>query len=143
MTCPPAALRLIESFERFCPKVYDDGYGFATIGWGHRVLPGESFADGVTRAEGDRLLEHDLVIAEAAVARLCPVPLGDNQRGALISFAFNAGGGTLQRATFRQCLLRRDYADVPPGLLKYVYAAGRRSAGLIRRRRAEAALFQA
>lgn len=141
MSCPPAALALIERFEGFAPMPYDDGYGFPTIGWGHRIQPGEDFSAGLTRAAADRLLERDLAAAERAVARLCPVPLTDNQRGALISFAFNAGAGTLQRATFRQCLLRRDYADVPPGLVKYVYSAGRRSPGLLRRRRAEAELF--
>jgi lysozyme len=141
MSCPPAALALVERFERFMPLPYDDGYGFATVGWGHRILAGEDFSAGLTRAAADRLLAQDLGTAEAAVARLCPVALTDNQRGALISFAFNAGAGTLQRATFRQCLLRRDYADVPAGLMKYVWSAGRRSRGLVRRRRAEAELF--
>ncbi len=94
MSCPPAALALIERFERFEPLPYDDGYGYLTVGWGHKILAGEDFSAGLSRAAADRLLEHDLAAADAAVAHLCPVPLTDNQRGALISFAFNAGAGT-------------------------------------------------
>lgn len=136
-------LALIEAFEKFVDHPYDDGFGYLTVGWGHRILPGEDFSAGLTRAQADALLEHDLAIARAAVTKLVPVPLNDNQRGALRSFVFNGGAGMLQRASFRQALLRGDYEDVPAGMLKYVYSAGRKSAGLLRRRQAEVALFTA
>lgn len=136
-------LGLIEGFEKCVLHPYPDGYGFLTVGYGHKILPGEDFSAGLTQAQADALLEHDLAKACAAVATLCPVRLNDNQRGALRSFAFNAGAGTLQRSTFRQCLLRGDYEDVPDQLLRFVYSGGRKSNGLIRRRQAEAALFRA
>ncbi len=136
-------LPLIEGFEIFVDHVYDDGYGFLTCAWGHKVRPGETFPAVISRELGNQILERDLTAADLAVDRLCPVPLNDNQRGALRSFAFNAGAGTLQRATFRQALLRGDYEDVPAGMLKYIYSKHQKSRGLLRRRQAEAALFVA
>lgn len=140
---PKPALELIESFEKCVLHTYPDGYGFQTIGFGHKILPGEDFGSSITREQADAILQRDLRTAENAVAKLCPVPLTENQRGALISFAFNAGAGTLQRATFRQQLLRLDYEDVPAGMLKYTFSAGQQSRGLLRRRQAEVDLFLA
>lgn len=136
-------LALIESFETFAPHPYNDGYGFMTVGWGHKILPGEDFSAGLTREQADALLDRDHLKACAAVAQLCPVALTDNQRGALRSFVFNAGAGSFQRSTFRQCLLRGDFEDVPAGMLKFIYSNGQPSRGLLRRRQAEVALFRA
>jgi len=145
VACPPAALQLIESFERFRRLPYDDGYGYMTVGWGHVIRPGEDWSRGITRYQADALLERDLAKAERAVALLLPIPLNDNQRGAMISFTFNAGAGALQRSTFRQCMLRGDFGDVPAGMMLYCKAGRplRISAGLQRRRAAEVKLFQA
>lgn len=140
-----AALALIQSFEKCRLTAYPDGYGYSTIGWGHKILPGESFPEtGITRSQADDLFYRDLNPTEAGVQRLFrTVHLTDNQYGALVSFAFNDGVGTLQRATFRQSILRGDLEDVPEGMEKYCKAGRplKLSRGLLRRRRAEVALF--
>lgn len=142
MICP-AALALIESFEKLALSIYDDGYGYPTIGWGHLILPGEDWSHGITRYQADELLQHDLAKAERGVQVLCPASLTANQYGALASFAFNAGVATLQRSTFRQALLRGEIDEVPSGLLLYCKAGRplKTSRGLLRRRQAEAQLF--
>jgi lysozyme len=69
------------------------------------------------------------------------VPLNDNQYTALLSFAFNRGGGALQAATLRRRLNQADYQGAAEELPKWNKAGGRVVAGLTRRRRAERALF--
>ena len=137
------ALALIESFETFQSKEYYDGYGYLTVGFGHRVLPREDWHLGITRDQADTLLQSDLVIAEDRVHAACTVPLNENQYGALVSFAFNLGVGALDRATFVRSLNAGAYAAVPAGLQLYVYAGHppMRSAGLVRRRAAEITLW--
>lgn len=79
--------------------------------------------------------------ASAAVDRLCPVPLSDAQRAALIDFAFNCGAGNLQASALRQKVNRGEHDEVPDQLMRWVYANGVKFRGLVRRRQAEAALF--
>jgi lysozyme len=57
-------LALIKSFEGFRQFVYKDTAGFPTIGYGHKLKPGESLPRGVTDAEATDLLRGDLVTAE-------------------------------------------------------------------------------
>lgn len=137
------ALALIESFETFQPKEYYDGYGYLTVGFGHRVLPREDWHLGITRGQADALLQGDLSIAEAGVDAACTVPLNENQYGALVSFTFNLGVGALDRATFVRSLNAGSYVAVPAGLQLYVYAGHPpvRSPGLVRRRAAEITLW--
>lgn len=46
---------------------YSDSLGFPTIGYGHLILKGEDFSNGLTEAEADELLSKDLkrTIADA------------------------------------------------------------------------------
>lgn len=80
--------------------------------------------------------------AERAVLRLISVPLTDGQFDALVSFTFNLGAGALQRSTLRRKVNREEHEDVPAEFLRWVWAGGRKLNGLIRRRRAEATLYQ-
>lgn len=81
-------------------------------------------------------------IAERAVLRLISVPLTDGQFDALVSFTFNLGAGALQRSTLRRKMNRGEAEDVPAEFMKWVWAGGRKLKGLIKRRCAEALLFQ-
>jgi GH24 family phage-related lysozyme (muramidase) len=74
-------------------------------------------------------------------ARLHEVPLNQQQFDALISFTFNCGEGALTASTLRKRLNRREYAGVPSELNKWVMSGGKKLEGLIRRRKAEGALF--
>lgn len=137
-------LNLIKRFEGFEPKIYLDAAGLPTIGYGHLLRPGEAemFAGGISEEAGVALLIKDVLVAERAVLRLIHVPLRDGQFDALVSFAFNLGGGALQRSTLRRKVNREDHSEVPPEFLRWVWAGGRRLKGLIRRRQAEATLYQ-
>ena len=70
--------------------------------------------------------------------RLIRVPLEDGQFNALCSFAFNLGGGALQRSRLRRKVNREEHDAVPREFRRWVWAGGRKLKGLIRRREAEA-----
>lgn len=133
-------LNLIKRFEGFSPSVYICPAGYRTIGYGHLVRPDERarFSNGVSEVWAAELLQQDVRSAEAAVLRLITVPLTDGQFDALVSFTYNLGSGALQRSTLRRSVNRSQHADVPVQLCRWIWAAGQRSQGLIKRRRAEA-----
>ena len=136
---------LIKSFEGFESEIYLDAAGLPTIGYGHLIRKGEHkmFENGISEAAGEALLIKDVLAAENAVLRLINVPLTDGQFDALVSFTFNLGGGALQRSTLRRKVNREEHEDVPREFLRWVWAGGRKLKGLVRRREAEAILYQA
>jgi len=133
-------LSLIESYETLSLVPYDDGYGFLTIGWGHKMLPGDSGV-AITPEEADALLYYDLRLAEEAVTRLVTEPLNDNQFAALVSFVFNVGQGHFSGSTMRRMLNKGDFAGAVKQFARWDMSAGQHSNGLKRRRSEEASLF--
>ncbi len=141
----PAALDLIRGFAGLKLAPYLDAVGVPTIGYGatygldrarvtmeHRPI---------TANEAVVLLARDTHRFAAAVDRLVHVPICSLQRGALASFAFNLGAGALQASTLLRRVNDCDWDDVPFQFLRWVHAGGRRLAGLVRRRAAEADLW--
>lgn len=149
MKISPAGLALIKRFEGFRNFVYLDAVGKATIGWGHLLLEGESFPQGITEQEGDAMLEADLAPVELAVSTLVRVPLTQPQFDALCSFTYNEGVGTLRRSTMLQTLNAGRYAAIPDALYHvdesgqhgFIFAGGNVLPGLVARRQAEIALW--
>lgn len=64
-----------------------------------------------------------------------------DQGDALVSFTFNLGSGALQRSTLRRKLNRQEYRLAAKEFSRWVWAGGKKLKGLIRRRQAEAELF--
>jgi lysozyme len=60
-----------------------------------------------------------------------------------VSFTFNLGAGALRASTLRRRVLACDDEGAAAEFGKWVFAGGRKLAGLVRRRHAEAALFLA
>jgi lysozyme len=138
-------LALIKRFEGFSATPYICPAGWRTIGWGAiHGLDGQPVAAAtptVTEEEAETLLRRDVTVAERAVLRLITVPLNDGRFDALTSFAFNLGGGALQRSTLRRKVNREEHADVPNEFRKWVWGGGRKLPGLVRRREAEAMMY--
>jgi lysozyme len=138
-------LSLFKRFEGFSPTPYLCPAGWWTIGWGaiHGLdgQPVTAATPPVTEDAAEALLMRDVTVAERAVLRLISVPLGDGRFDALTSFAFNLGGGALQRSTLRRKVNREEHADVPDEFRKWVWGGGRKLPGLVRRREAEAWLY--
>jgi GH24 family phage-related lysozyme (muramidase) len=164
---PQQAIELIKSFEGLPDgdpstvnlDAYLDPVGIWTIGWGHAIVYQGSFLrgpenkaiarslypGGITIAQAEALLKGELVSFARDVQNLVKVPIDDNQFGALISFAFNAGTGNLSSSTLLRKLNAGDVQGAADQFL--VWNKSRQNGvlvelrGLTRRRTAERAMF--
>lgn len=134
-----AGIELIKKFEGLYLKAYQDPIGIWTIGYGH--TGGVKAGQKITAAEAEALLRVDLLTAEGDVARLVKVPLTPNQHAALVSFAFNLGGGNLAKSTLLKRLNAKDYLGAANEFPKWNKAGGKILSGLVKRRAAEQRLF--
>lgn len=116
--------------------------GKYTIGVGHLVKPGESFPDGITMGQAQEMLSQDLATAEKAINGQVKVQLNQAQFDALASFVFNLGEGALTRSTLLKRINMGDFNGAVDQFSRWVLADGRELPGLVRRRKAEAALFR-
>lgn len=126
---------------------YYDPVGLPTIGYGHLLSrtawkPLNQFP-AISVAQAEALLRADLMKSAGAVMRLVKVKLNANQIAALIDFVFNAGAGNFEISTLRRVINRGDFAAVPAQLMRWVFAKGVRLPGLVKRRKAEVALWVA
>jgi GH24 family phage-related lysozyme (muramidase) len=144
-----AGIALIREFEGVHLQAYRCPAGVPTIGWGStRYADGRAVAmgDQITRAEADALLTHEVLRIAERLARTVPgwVTMNDNQRGALVSFAYNLGAGFYGAqgfSTITHALAQRRWEDVPAAMLLYRNPGSSFEAGLRRRREAEGRLW--
>ena len=141
MQLSAAGLDLIKRSEGWRSQVYKDVAGFPTIGYGHKLLPTDSFPDGVDEATGTQILIKDVQDAEQAVSRLVKVPLTQGQFDALVDFTFNLGAMRLASSTLLKMLNAGDYAAAAGQFQRWDMAGGMENDGLKARRQAEADSF--
>ncbi len=115
-----AGLDLLKQSEGFRSDSYLDIAGVPTIGYGHRILPGESFPHGVQREQAEAILARDILEAEDHLRRLVKVPLTQGQFDALVDFIFNLGAGRFAAST----LLREINSGKLPGRRRAAIALG-------------------
>lgn len=95
-----------------------------------------------TKAEIDELFRADVETFERGVLRLVPGCVGrQGSFDALVSFAFNAGLGNLQRSTIRMRANRGDWEGAAEAFMAWTKGGGKILPGLVRRREAERTLF--
>jgi len=142
-----SGLARIRQSEAFFGKVYDDGAGNLTIGYGHLIRPGENFSGGITEAQADMLFRQDVErVVNPALDRIT-IDLTQNQIDALGSFIFNVGtGGFLKNIL--SYLNAGDLEATTSHMLQFITGrdlhSGRRQVlrGLLTRRKFEVALFK-
>ena len=127
---------------------YLDSVGVWTIGVGHTAAAGEPVPKKgmkITAALSDAILGRDLATFETAVNRAVKVALTQNQFDALVSLAFNIGGGAFAKSTLVKHLNRGDIDSAADAfrLWNKGTVAGKRVviAGLTKRREQERAQF--
>jgi len=97
-----------------------------------------------SKAEIDKLFRTDVGTFERGVLRLIPGVVGrQGSFDALVSFAFNAGLGNLQRSTIRMKANRGDWEGSSGAFRAWTKGGGKVLPGLVKRREAEIALFLA
>lgn len=95
-----------------------------------------------SKDEINQLFADDVGTFERGVLRLVPGVHGrQGAFDALVSFAFNAGLGNLQRSQIRMKANRGDWQGAADALMSWTKGGGRVLPGLVRRREAERALF--
>lgn len=136
-------INFIKNFEKLRLEAYPDPVGIWTIGYGHTggVKPG----DKVTEEEAEKLLRHDLQIAENEINRL-DLWLTQNRFDALVSFVFNVGTGNFRSSTLRKKLLENpDDPSIFDEFKRWKYGKVNGKSvvlpGLVKRREAEAKLY--
>ena len=145
-----ATVSLIKEFEGFVPSPAPDPIGLPTVGYGHLCQTSGCsevpYSFPLTTSTASALLQSDLKSPQQTITlkTTSNVVLNANQYGALVSWAFNVGGGNVDSST----LLRRLNAGESPNtviaeeLPKWNKAGGNVLPGLVRRRAAEVALAQ-
>jgi lysozyme len=96
-----------------------------------------------TKPELEERFKGLLVTFERGILRLAPSTDGDQGLfDACVCLAYNIGLGAFQRSTIRQRILRDEPLDkVAEGFMMWTKGGGRELPGLVRRRKAEIALF--
>ena len=134
-------LSLTQSFEGVRLTAYQDQVGVWTIGCGHT---GSDVHAGltITQDQANDLLMGDVSHAAAAVNRLVTVSLTQDQFDALVDFVFNVGIGNFASSTLLRELNASNFTEAAAQFERWSHAGGVVVAGLLRRRQAEAKLFQ-
>jgi lysozyme len=141
-------VNLIKKFESLRLKAYLAPEGKWTIGYGHVILHGEEHLlnDTISAKRAENLLRGDLREAETGVTRLTDIDLTQAQFDALTSFVFNLGAGAFGKSTLRKRVNQGDPDGAALEFDRWIYATvnGQKVVlrGLVRRRAAEAELFQ-
>ena len=95
-----------------------------------------------SKEEINQLFERSIERFERGVLRLVPGVVGrQGAFDALVSFAFNAGLGNLQRSTIRMKANRGDWEGAAEAFMVWTKGGGKVLPGLVKRRVAERALF--
>ncbi len=143
---------MICAHEGFVPRAYDDFApkkilqpgdkvrGTLTIGYGH-TGPDVFIGQEITEAQGREILKADLQIAESAVTKNVKVVLKPNEFDALVSFAFNVGGGAFAGSTLLRKLNAGDRIGAADQFVRWNKSKGVELAGLTKRRLAERNMF--
>jgi len=161
----PEGAALMHRYEGYRTKPYLCPAHIWTVGYGH-VLYQDQIQLPMVRREGyegfirrdyplrpehnrvwskqeiDALFDADVAAFERGVLRLVPGCAGRQGRfDALVSFAYNAGLGNLQRSQIRMKANRGDIEGAADAFMQWTKAGGRELPGLVRRRTDERALF--
>lgn len=136
----PAGAKFMQAFEACILEVYADEGGLATCGWGHLMLPGDPPGPW-TQEYADEVFVRDLAIHEGAVNQGAVVDLLQHEFDALVSFSFNVGYTAFERSTLLQYVNVNDFAHAACEFPRWGKVKNKWSAGLLRRRAGEQAIF--
>lgn len=145
MTWQTIAAPLIQQFEGCELTAYHgaaDRPGLYTIGWG---ATGPGIVAGVTwtQDQADARFAVDLEGFGAGVANMVAIPINDNEKAALVSFAYNLGLASLKNSTLLRMLNEGNISGASAQFLNWDHANGIVVPGLQHRRTAERAIFDA
>ena len=133
-------LALIKKFEGCELKAYQCSAGVWTIGYGHTKDVVEGME--ITQEQAEQMLVDELHEYESYINKYVTVALSQNQFDALVSWVYNLGPANLKASTMLKVLNDGKYEEVPYQMKRWNKAGGKVLDGLVRRREAEALLYQ-
>ena len=140
MNISEEGLALLKKFEGCELKAYQDSVGVWTIGYGHTKEVKEG--DQINKDEAEHLLAEEMPEYEGYINDYVEVPLEQCQFDALVCWVYNLGPTNLRNSTLLTVLNQERYKDVPREIKRWNKAGGEILKGLVRRREAEALLFE-
>jgi lysozyme len=133
-------LALIKHFEGCRLEAYLCPAGVWTIGYGH--TRGVRDSDVIDQEAAEAFLIEDLEEFEGYVNSLTEVALKQNEFDALVAWVFNLGPGNFKESTLLNRINYGPISDVPSQIKRWNKAGGKVLEGLVKRRAAEAALWE-
>ena len=140
MNTSAEGIALIKKFEGCELKAYQCSAGVWTIGYGHTKDVEEG--DTISKDQAEEMLVEELHEYENYVNEYVNVALSQNQFDALVSWVYNLGPANLTASTMLKVLNDGKYEEVPYQMKRWNKAGGKVLDGLVRRREAEALLYQ-
>ena len=140
MNISEEGLSLIKKFEGLELEAYKCAAGVWTLGYGHTA--GVQEGDVWSEEQANEQLKIDMHVYADYINDQVTCPLSQNQFDALVSWVFNLGPTNLRNSTLLKVLNSGDYEGVPAQIKRWNKAGGKVLEGLIRRREAEALLFE-
>ena len=130
---------ILKYFEGGRLEAYQDSVGVWTIGYGHTkgVLEGMT----ITQEGAEQLLQTELEEDEGYIENYVTVPLTQNQFDALVVWVYNLGPTNFRNSTLLKELNSGNYTAAGKEITRWNKAGGKVLAGLVKRREAEAKLF--
>jgi len=105
----------IKKHEGFVPKIYKDSLGFATIGYGHLVLPEEQWEEGkeYSKEQLEHVFKTDFNNAVGQATGLMDgMDLDDKAKEVIIEMVFQLGvGGVGKFKKMWEALRKKDYGE--------------------------------
>ena len=140
MNISEEGLSLIKKFEGCELKAYRCAANVLTIGYG--TTKGVTEDMEITKEEAESILKEEMHEYEGYINDMVKVPLKQNQFDSMVSWVFNLGSTNLYSSTLLKKLNNSEYDEVPAQIKRWNKAGGKVLDGLIRRREAEALLFE-
>ena len=140
MNISKEGIALIKRFEGCEIKAYQDSVGVWTIGFGHTKDVKEG--DEITTELAGIMLEEEMPEYEGYINDMVKVDLEQCQFDALCSWVYNLGPTNLSESTLLKVLNEKKYDEIPVQIKRWNKAGGQVLEGLIKRRGAEALLFE-
>ena len=143
MKTSQAGLDFIKQRESFRSEAYQDSGGIWTIGYGTTFIDGKPVQPGmkITEQEALALKAKDIEKFENVVNKSVKVALSQNEFDALVSLAYNIGGGAFARSTLVRKLNAGDRAGATEEFKKWNKVEGKEVRGLTNRRNMESEMF--
>ena len=140
MNISEEGISLIKNYEGCRLESYQDSVGVWTIGFGH--IKDVKEGDKINQDEAENLLKEEMPEYEGYINNMVEVPLEQCQFDALVCWVYNLGPTNLKESTLLRKLNEGDYGGVPEQIKRWNKAGGEVLAGLVKRRQAEANLFE-